>query len=534
MPIPRTLSSDDIAILSKAADEARQAGNVDMAQTLLDQILAHDPGHAGALYSRGLLASDANQLDCAQSWVGRALEVQSNPVFYNTLCIIQIKMRAFASATHTALQGLAIEPDSPALHYHLALALQVQGRPEDAATVYRRMLELKPDHVMSHANLGVVAIHLGELEEAGRHLRQALALDPANPGARSNLGTVLLAAGRYEEAWPLFEDRWANMADGEGRPTPERPHVPLPQWSGENPGSARRADGMPVRSPRLLVFHEQGFGDSLQFVRYLPLALEHFSQVGYICPQPLKSLYEQSFGQRWPGVVVLDNVEPNFDEWDWYCPLMSLPLAFGTRLGNIPAFTYLHADAGRAAWWNARLAALPKPDLPRVGVVWAGGHSGFTDDRVRSMTSVQMAPLLAMPDIRWISLQKTDDPAKRPDPASAACLTDWMDEVGDFADTAALIANLDLVISVDTSVAHLAAAMGKPVWLLNRFAGCWRWLRERDDSPWYPSVRLFTQSQRCNWDDVLARVVEALQRAYPVHDGQPQDRGFPHAGEIAS
>jgi hypothetical protein len=202
---------------------------------------------------------------------------------------------------------------------------------------------------------------------------------------------------------------------------------------------------------------------------------------------------------------------------------MSLPMAFGTRLDNIPApATYLHADSARAAAWQARLAQLPNPGLPRVAVVWAGGHSGMAEDKVRSMTSAQMAPLLALSHVRWISLQKTDDVSKRADTASQARLTDWTDEIADFADTAALIENLDLVISVDTSTAHLAAAMGKPVWLLNRFAGCWRWLRDRNDSPWYPTIRIFSQAQRGNWDEVLVRVAAALQHEFPrefVHDG---------------
>ena len=151
----------------------------------------------------------------------------------------------------------------------------------------------------------------------------------------------------------------------------------------------------------------------------------------------------------------------------------------------------------------------------------------MAEDNVRSMTSAQMAPLLALSHVRWISLQKTDDVSKRADTASQARLTDWTDEIADFADTAALIENLDLVISVDTSTAHLAAAMGKPVWLLNRFAGCWRWLRDRNDSPWYPTIRIFSQAQRGNWDEVLVRVAAALQHEFPrefVHDGGRQAR----------
>ncbi|CAB3791949.1 tetratricopeptide repeat protein [Paraburkholderia caffeinilytica] len=526
MLTPFPLSPADTATLYQAADEARRAGHIDEAQRLFDRILARDPRHVGALQAYGVLAFESKQMESAQSWIERAIEVQPDPASYNLLCLIQIRLGALASARQTAERGLALQPGLPSLNYFLALVLQMQGHFEDAARAYRRVLELEPDHLLAHASLGVVVRNLGALGDAEQHLRRAIALNPTSLGARASLGTVLLAAGKYEEAWPYFEDRWANMVDGQGRPVPERPYVPLPQWSGEHPGDVSRANRTPACGPRLLVFHEQGFGDSLQFVRYLPLALEHFSQVGYICPQPLKRLYEQSFGQRWPGVVVLDNVEPAFDEWDWYCPLMSLPMAFGTRLHNIPAFTYLYADSGRAAWWHARLAALPNPDLLRVGVVWAGGHSGFTEDRVRSMKPAQMASLLAMPHIRWISLQKTDDPEKCPDPVMEACLTNWMDEVDDFSDTAALIDNLDLVISVDTSVAHLAAAMGKPVWLLNRFAGCWRWLRDREDSPWYSSVRIFTQPQQGDWDDVLERVAAALQQTFGSHGGRSDPRSL--------
>jgi tetratricopeptide (TPR) repeat protein len=520
MLTPFLLSPDEIALSYSAADEARRAGNVDEAQRLLDRILARDPAHVGALHSYGVLAFESKQMESARSWIERAIEVQPNPASYNVLCLIQIRLRAIANAIDAAQRGLALQPDLPSLHYFLALALQLQGDFENAALAYRKVLELEPDHPLAHGSLGVVVRNLGAMEDAARHLRRAIALDPAAPGLRASLGTVLLGMGAYEQAWPYFEDRWANMVDGEGRPTPERPHVPLPQWRGENPEVARRGNGAPARGPRLLVFHEQGFGDSLQFVRYLPLALDYFSEVGYICPQPLKPLYEQSFGRCRPGVVVLDNVEPDFGEWDWYCPLMSLPMAFGTRLDNVPAFTYLYADTARAGQWQARLAALPAPDLPRVGVVWAGGHSGFAEDGVRSMAFAQLAPLLSLPHIRWISLQKTDDPAKRPDLATAAGLIDWMDEVGDFADTAALIENLDLVISVDTSVAHLAAAMGKPVWLLNRFAGCWRWLRDREDSPWYPTVRIFTQPQQGDWANVLERVAAALQQGMHPHGGR--------------
>ncbi|MFM0631873.1 tetratricopeptide repeat protein [Paraburkholderia xenovorans] len=511
---PALPSEQSLETLFNEAEQARLTGQFETARTLLDRIVEQAPGHAGALHTHALVALASNQLDSARCYVERALEVRSDPAYYGTLCVIGIKLRAYASALQAAERGLAIEPVSPALHFFLAVILQVQGRSGDAAVAYRRLLELKPDHPQALANLGVVAKDLGWLNEAERHLRRAVELAPSYLGARASLSQVLLAAGRYEEAWPYFEDRWANFVDADGRPASERPTLPLPQWKGERLDIANASQGMPESGARLLVIPEQGHGDSLQFVRYLPMALERFARVHYICPPSLRRVYEESFAHL-PGLVMRDDGLSDLSDWDWHCPLMSLPMAFGTRLDNIPAGNYLHADAARSASWRARLATLPDAELPRVGVVWAGGHSGLTEDKARSLTPAQIAPLLALPGVRWISLQKADDPAKRADAALNARLTDWMDDVTDFADTAALIDNLDLVISVDTSVAHLAAAMGKPVWLLNRFAGCWRWLRDRDDSPWYPSVRLFTQSQRGDWNGVLERVAQALRPGAP-------------------
>lgn len=516
MQNPLHSSSDAISTWYNEAESARKAGEIDKAKALAERIVTLDPGRAGAMYLRAQLALDANELESAQSWIERAINVLPHPDFYTTLCIVQIRLLAYASATQTAQQGLALHPDSLRLRFYEAGTLFVRGFLDEAAVSYRKLLELEPDHVQARTNLGVVVKGLGDLEEAELHLRHAIALAPESPGTRAHLGTVLLAAGRYDEAWPWYEDRWANFSTGDGRPAPDaRPQIPLPQWKGEHPESAASTERTHTRGARLLVIPEQGHGDSLQFVRYLPLALNHFSQVGYICPPSLRRLFEDSFCSRWPGLVLLDAGLDSIDGWDWYCPMMSLPLAFGTRLDTIPAaMPYLRADPLRAAAWGARLSALPNPELPRVGVVWAGGHSGMMEDRIRSLTPAQIAPLLALPDIRWVSLQKTEDLEKRADSATQARLLDWMDEITDFADTAALIENLHLVIAVDTSVAHLAAAMGKPVWLFNRFAGCWRWLRNRDDSPWYPTVRLFNQRQRGDWSEALAQVAAALQERF--------------------
>ncbi|SDF97852.1 Tetratricopeptide (TPR) repeat [Paraburkholderia phenazinium] len=517
MPSPAPVSSNAPSIWYNDAVKAYHAGRFDAVQSLVDRILEHDPGHAHGLHLKGLLALVAGQNEMAQRWVEQAILIRPHPNFYNTLYAIHLGLEDFTSAMQSIRQGLALYPDFPRFHYNLALTLQHLNCPDEAVISYRRTLELEPGNSEACNNLGVILRECGAFGDAHQYYQRAITLAPANLSARNNLSNLLLITGRYEEAWPYFEDRWVALKDADGRPHRVRPQVALPQWKGENPSTTNRTATIPGRGVRLLVLDEQGYGDSLQFVRYLPLALKRFSQVAYVCPPALRRLYEEALCSRWPGLVLLDAVPADLGDWDWYCPLMSLPMAFGTRLDNIPAAVpYLYANPERAARWHTRFAALPAPHLPRVGVVWAGGHSGWKEDRVRSLSSAQIAPLLGLSRVRWISLQKPDAPEKRPDAASKTLLIDWMDEVTDFAETAALIENLDLVISVDTSVAHLAAALGKPVWLLNRFAGCWRWLHGRDDSPWYPTLRLFTQSQLGNWDEVLERVAAALQQQFPA------------------
>jgi thioredoxin-like negative regulator of GroEL len=515
MSIPSPTSSDELATLHDQPVKACQAGQFDMAKKLLDQIPLRDPEHAALLHTCGTLALKAGELELAKKWIEQSIQIRPDPHVYNILHIAQAKLGAFADAIQNAQHAVALEPNIPEFHYNLAVTLEQQDRIEEAATSYRRTLEIEPGHRAARTRLATLAMGLGATDEAEQHFRHALALTPTDQTIRFGLSQALLTAGRYEEGWSHFEARWTDDVNADRRVHALRHQLPLAQWTGDVPNAANRVEKVHKRGARLVVIPEQGYGDNLQFARYLPLALERFSHVGYICPRALRRLYQESLCSRWPGLVLVDPTRGGPRDWDWHCPLMSLPMAFGTRLDNVPArIPYLYAHTRRAARWGTKLATLPEPNMPRIGLVW-GGNSGFPMDRERSLTFTQIASLLPLPNLRWISLQKINDPAKRSDRASHARLIDWTDEITDFADTAALIADLDLVISVDTSVAHLAAAMGKPVWLLNRFAGCWRWLRDREDSPWYPTVRIFTQSQRGNWDEVLARVAAALVQHFP-------------------
>jgi len=419
---------------------------------------------------------------------------------------------------------LALRADLPEVHFNLGVALARQGQPDDAAACYRRALELKPDYVAAWSNLGNVLraqgrldeavacyrrvldhapnvphIHYnlgnalkaqGQLDEAVACYRTAIALDPDSVEAHTNLSLALLARGDLAAGWQEYEWRW------NGPLIKDRRDFAQPQWRGE------AAEGR-----TLLIHAEQGFGDTLQFCRFAPLAAARGLRVIMEMQPPLLRLLR--------GLEGVDRVvgrgEP-LPPFDLHCPMLSLPLALGTTIATIPAAaSYLRADETQVAAWRARLAAMTGQG-PRIGLVWAGKSYSYLPpmaavDRRRSLAPERLAPLLGLPGLRFFSLQSGGQA-----PPVGFPLTDVMTEMTDFADTAALIANLDLVVSVDTSVAHLAAALGKPVWVLNRFDSCWRWFADRRDSPWYPTLRLYRQPRPGDWDAVIAAVVRDLRR----------------------
>jgi hypothetical protein len=484
------------------AVHAFNTGAFDIASHLADELIAADSRYADALHLRGLVDLKRGAPHDALKWLTRAVEASPHPIFCNSLSAAYTDLRNYAAAIESARLGVKMAaqnfPDLPIspLWYNLGRAYQLGQHPEAAAASYRRALAYDQNNAGCLNNLGTVLKDLGDLHTGIAHFERAVALEPGNREAQSNLGHALLAAGRYDDAWPYFEHRWISSTDAGRLPVFNEPVLPLPRWS----------NGTLPADTRLLVLHEQGFGDALHFCRYLTVAAGRFARIGYVCPAPLRQLFSQSM----PEIELLDAVPDDLARWTHYCSLMSLPMLFGTRVETIPApVPYLHADPQRACFWKDRLG---ESKSPRVGLVWAGGHTGSLADGRRSIAPDRLGALLSYRGVQWVSLQKAEVDAKKLPPAFAVQIIDRMDEVSDFADTAALVDNLDLVIAVDTAVAHLAAAMGKRVWLLNRFAGCWRWMRDRDDTPWYPQMRLFTQRERGDWDDVLSRVRAELER----------------------
>ena len=353
---------------------------------------------------------------------------------------------------------------------------------DEAAALFRRAVQLRPDLAQAHNNLGATLRDLGRPDQALPCFRTAIALSPDYAMAHKNLAMVLLAQGVMPLGWQEYEWRWKlpAMAASLAR-------FPQPQWRGE-----------PAAGRTLLAHAEQGLGDTVQFCRYATLAAARGLRVTVQAPRPLLRLL-----RTLPGVdrVVETGAPP--PAADLHCPMLSLPLAFGATLATIPApLGYLRADPAQAHAAGLRLNRSAAGKL-RIGLAWAG-NPALAADRRRSLRPEQLVPLSGLRAAHLVSLQR----GSRPPPGLA--LADPMPDARDLADTAALIANLDLVISVDSVVAHLAAALGKPVWLLDRFDPCWRWLAGRSDSPWYPTLRIYRQSQPGDWPGVLARVVRDL------------------------
>ncbi len=424
-------------------------------------------------------------------------------------------------------RALAIRSDVPQILSNRGNALRALGRLAEAEASLREALQLAPDFANAHSNLGTVLIRLDRFAEAEASLRQAIRLQPEVAEFHKNLGYLymrlarpvdaqasyraalrlrpddaeihedfgmaLLWSGRFEEGWAEYEWRWqTKRMAGEAR------RFSTPPWRGQS-----------LVDKVILLHAEQGLGDTLQFCRYVSHVAAQ-TTILEVQPQLFRLL------SRLRGFDKIITRGDPLPPHDLHCSLLSLPHALGTTLDTIPGSTpYLSADPRDVARWRGRLSGISGL---RVGLCWAGGKSpnnpeqNLANDR-RSLRLDRVAPLAGIDRISFVSLQKGPPADEAVHPPMGMKLYDFTAELQDFADTAALIECLDLVISVDTSVAHLTGALGKPVWLLTCFGACFRWLQDREDSPWYPSLRQFRQPALGDWETVLIRVREALLTA---------------------
>ena len=393
------------------------------------------------------------------------------------------------AALESYAAALARDPGFFEAHLNRGNVLQQLERFSEALEAYDRVLALRPETAGALSNRGIVLKELHRFEEALDAFDRALALDPANMTARYNRGVLMLQLGRFEEGFRDYEARWQ---DPQGPLLALERELAAPRWSGHQSLEGRR----------ILLYAEQGFGDALQFCRYVPLLASRGAEVILEVPAPLVPLLADL-----PGVARIVAAGRTLPPFDCHCPLMSVPAVLQTTLATVPAeIPYLHADPAKVQAWRDRFAELPRP---WVGLAWAGSPAN-RNDRNRS---VALGTLLAgLPEeLEFVSAQRNVPGSDRSSLAAAGRVHEWTSELHDFSDTAALVEALDLIVSVDTSVAHLAGGLGKACFVLLAFHPDWRWLLERSDSPWYPSLVLFRQERRGDWDSVLARLAAAVR-----------------------
>ncbi|WP_321900941.1 tetratricopeptide repeat protein [Paraburkholderia tropica] len=512
----------------------RECGRLADAEEAFRQALLVQPQYPEALNNYGALLKTLGRLGEAEMVCRRAVQIRPDYVeaVINLGCVL-VDLKRLPDAEQLFRQALALRPDHAEAHYNLGVVLRQLERYPEAETAYRQALRLAPTHTetlnnlggvlvaldrlqealaifqealvcnpdfaLTHFNLGSTHKELGALDEAEAAYRRAFALNPAYGDAQFRLATLLIAMGRYEEGWRLYERRYDNTGFVHYH---SRDMLDCLHWQGE-----------PIAGKALLLWQEDGLGDMLQFARYARLLkAQGAAHVTFACVHTLHRVLAGVEGVD----MVIDHPEAvsRASQFDYWVSPLSLPMHLGTTLETTPAPTHFPPDAALLEHWAARLDTLAPGT--RVGLVWRGNPKHHNDHHRSIPSLAALAPLWRVPGLRFVSLQKGagEDEALRA-PLHQPILP-LGSEVTDFVDTAAIIAQLDLVICVDTSTAHLAASLGKPCWImLPRRDLDWRWLYEREDSPWYPqNVRLFRQGNYETWGAVIERVREACALAF--------------------
>ena len=454
-----------------------------------DRALALNPRYAEAMANRGIALQALRRFAEALASYDGALELglAHAELHYNRGNVLSA-LKRFTEALASFDHVLTMWPERADVHCSRAVALCELNRFEDALAAFDRALALQPDLPEAHSNRGVALHATMRLDEAFAGFERAIALRQDFAHAHYSEGLSRLLTGDLARGWQKFEWRW-RVELPECKPR----NFAQPQWLGTEA----------VAGKTVLLHADHGFGDAIQFCRYAPLVAARGARVILEVQEPLRELMGTLAGVA--QVVARGDPLPDFD---LHCPLLSLPLAFRTELKTIPAVTpYLGAAAAAAARWRTRLDPRQRP---RIGLAWCG-NPNHDNDRQRSIALNAMLPLLAGIDATFVSLQRDLRPGDADLLQDCPDLVHFGEELKDFAETAALIANLDLVISVDTSVAHLAGALAKPVWIMLPFVPEWRWLLDRQDSPWYPTARLFRQDDSRSWTGVIAGVRAALR-----------------------
>lgn len=483
---PEVAVDDPDALLALASAAAWRDDHA-AARLWYERALAKIPGDARAILGRARTLLRAGELASAAQDARAVLAADARNT--DAVCLLATIHRSEGRtdlAEGVLRAGIDASPECGELMRELAVLLSSMQRDAEALDWLDRVpADQRGGRFPVERAIGLRRV--GRESEGLSALVDALARMPVLDG-HLELGPALLSAGAFDEGWRQYEHRWFVPPLAE-----QRADIGVPQWRGQ-----------PLEGRTILVRLEQGFGDTFQHARFLPQLKARGAKVVVL---PLQGL--DAMAQRFPGVDHVLRIGERYPPLDYYANLMSLPLGFGTREESIPSVVpYLRADAGRRERWAPRF---PPATKPRVGFVWAG-RPEHARDRLRSMTIAQLAPVLSIPDVQFVSLQKGSAAVQ------AEEVPEWVDwdsvgpELVDFDDTAAVIEHLDLLLCVDTGVAHLAGAMGKDVWMMLPSPADFRWMSEREDTPWYPTMRLFRQPAPGNWGDVVERVTGELRR----------------------
>ncbi|MGA3066213.1 MAG: tetratricopeptide repeat protein [Tepidisphaeraceae bacterium] len=452
------MTQDTANILSQAV-RLHQSGKLAEAQAIYRQILAVHPDHPDALHLLGFATFQSGQAQEGLALIQRAISLnQTKADYYCNQGVVLASLNRPKEAMQSLQTALSIRPNFPqagaclgSAYHDLAVQLQADDKPEEAIAAYRESIRLNPQIPRSHYNLSM----------------------------------MLLRRGEFAEAWPHYDYRWQvndfNMV---------RRQFDLPEWKGED-----------LQGRRVLIQIEQGYGDLIQFVRYVPMIVDRGGKVVLECHADLVRLIKSV-----PGIDRLVEVGPKPSDVDLWCPMMNLPRIFGTSLETIPAnVPYLWFQPQLADRWREKIGSDKRPC---VGLVWNGRPN---PQPLRSIPIKQLAPLASVPGVRFVSLQVGDMAKEAADAPAGLEIADWHQDIRDFADTAALMANLDLIITIDTAAAHLAGALARPTWLLLYHKPDWRWMNAQTTCRWYPTMRLFRQESPGNWQKPIQNVVQALR-----------------------
>ena len=474
--------------LTNLASVLKDSGRFDEAIVCFQKALVKKPDYAEVHNNLGGIFRELDRLEDAIPCFEAAIRCQPRYVdAHANLGHALRDMKRPEDAMSAYMNTLELAPNHAEALSNLGAILLELGQTDQAFRLISQAISLKPDYARAHCNMGVVQMEVGQFDMAEQSLNRSIDLDPNDAETRFNLAFLNLVQGRYDTGWLLYE--WRHRLKSHRRYAPRFAYS-QPVWRGEPPFS----------TGTLLIWGEQGLGDSIQFVRFIRGAVDMGWRVLLDVPPPLRRLFSGL-----EGAFVIDDAE-RLPEFDAHCPMMSLPQRFGVTLEGIFGQPYLFPAESDVSQWSETLSTIPGL---KVGLNWRG-NPDHTRDRTRSLSAAEAAPLAGIPGVTLVSLQRDGTDAELSEFKKHGEIVSFGPDIGDFAKTAALLKTLDLVISIDSAACHLAGSVGVPVWTLLEFTADWRWLLKRDDTPWYGSMRLFRQDRPGDWSSVINAVKAGL------------------------